>query len=149
MSLYGRTVFTSPVLFGTTRYRQTVACFTGVHAYLFGGALAVGGMFAGAALGAIIGFIFGFVILPTPEPLTRTAAGIAGAVLGAKIGAALGAVLAGINLVFGKCTCPGFFNYGFCICIFWWQPIPASPFIPLFAWPCPGECAVLVPPGCP
>lgn len=147
MSFYGRAAWTSPVGVGTVR--KIVACFTGVHAYMFGGALAVGGSFSGAALGAIIGFIVGFAAVPSPEGASRTVAGAAAAVVGAKIGAALAAVLATINLIGGRCTCPGWFNYGFCICIYWYQPSSMFPFIPFFALPCPGECAVLVPPGCP
>ena len=147
MSMYGRTAWTAPAGIGT--FRKTVVCFTGLHAYMFGGAIAVGGIFGGAALGGIIGFIIGFSAVPSPEGLSRTLAGAAAAKVGATIGAILGALFAAVNLIGGKCTCPGWFNYGFCICIIWYQPNAWFPFIPILALPCPGECAILVPPGCP
>ncbi len=142
MSMYGRTIWSVPVPpFGTLR--KTAVCFTGLHAYMFGGAIAVGGIFLGAAGGAVIGFLVALVT--GPEVVTKVVA----AGLGAKIGAALGALFAAVNLIGGKCTCPGWFNYAFCVCILWYRGHPALPFFPIMMWPCPSECAIQVPPGCP
>jgi len=144
MSMYGRVVFTVTTPLGI--FRKTAACFTGQHAWMFGGAILVGGIFIGAALGAIIGFLVGLVT--GPEVITKAVA----AGLGAKIGAALGALFAAVNLAGGKCAnppCTGFFNYCFCVCILWYRTRFVTTFFPIMMWPCPSECQIQIPPGCP
>ncbi len=141
MSMYARPVETITAPLGA--YRKTAVCFTGLHAYMFGGVVTVGAIFIGATEGSILGFLAGLVT--GPEVVTKAiAAGI-----GAAIGAALGALFAAVNIIGGKCTCPGWFNYGFCVCIVWFKPVASLPFFPVMMRPCPGECAIQVPPGCP
>jgi hypothetical protein len=139
--MYGRTVAVVPGGIGD-KYTITAACFTGRHAWFFASALLVGGLFLGAAGGAILGFLASFVT--GPEPISKgVAAGI-----GAIVGAVMGTLFATLNVTAGKCSCPSFFDYAFCVYILWYTP-RIGPSYPIAMMPAPAECKTLVPAGCP
>lgn len=141
MSAYGRTIATIPSAGGS--FQINSACFTGAEAYAVATAGTLGAVFVGAAAVGILGFLIALVT--GPEPITKAAAFM----LGAKIGAVTGFLFAAFNLAGGKCNCPGWLNYGFCVLIMCWVPASGAYPIPLFIMPSPSECGVLVPPGCP
>jgi hypothetical protein len=121
------------------------ACFWGLHAAGFNLALILGVTALGFLIGMFVGLVIGG-LFPDPEPVSHAVIAAAAGGLAAKIGALIGALLSVGVVIASRCS-----PCGFCFCIVAFiSPwgFPRFPF-PVAVRPCTGQCALLVPPGCP
>ena len=125
-------------------------CFTGWHEWAFRAIAVLGGAADGIMIGFLVGVIITAIGIATtaevpPAAVLAALVGSSTTVLLMEIGAALGGI-AGAIIAY-KAKCP---ECGSCIevcCkIVAGLPILVIPFVFL---PRPGDCAALIPPGCP
>lgn len=118
-------------------------CFTGKTAKRALLAIPGAGLFLGAIAGMGVGLLVS--LITGPELITKFVAAAFGAVIGAVIGLAITArAIAG-----GMCNCPPG-SFGFCInIVFARMPFGRIVPFPPIVEAAPGQCPILVPPGCP
>ena len=130
---------------GTAGVVDLPICFTGWHASIMYNFVVNIEALAGAVVGVAVSMI-AMLVMAGPEFVLFPPVAIGAAILGAILGGVFGVLV----LNRSACTCPAG-AYGFCVCLMLLIVPGTSVAIPLWPFfkPCPGSCAVLVPPGCP
>ena len=103
---------------------------------------AIKGLFIGGFVGLFLG-----ILVPDPAFLTHAQIIFESAMLGAGIGGAAGMIIGGpLFLYFSSCPCPPD-KSGYCVRFYFWKPssIPFPFWIPYFAVPAQGCCAIVIP----